>query len=63
MRYAGPVEAEPAPLRYTPVAVALHWMLAVALAASFACGLFMTELQNSPLKLRLYNWHKWPLIK
>ena len=59
MRYAGPVEAEPAPLRYTPVAVALHWMLAVALAASFACGLFMTELQNSPLKLRLYNWHKW----
>ena len=45
--------------RYGGVAIALHWLLAVALGLSFCVGLFMTELQNSPLKLRLYNWHKW----
>jgi len=34
-------------------------LLARALAVSFAVGLFMSDLANSPLKLRLYNWHKW----
>ncbi len=47
------------PLRYSAVAIALHWLLAAALAASFCVGLFMSELATSPLKLRLYNWHKW----
>ena len=45
--------------RYGGVAIAMHWLLAAALTLSFCVGLFMTELQNSPLKLRLYNWHKW----
>ena len=47
------------PARYTPIAVALHWLLAAALAASFCVGVFMVELQTSPLKLKLLNWHKW----
>ena len=60
MRYAGRVDSTPpAPPRYTATAIALHWLLAAAIAASFCAGLFMTELQTSPLKLRLYNWHKW----
>ena len=45
--------------RYDRTAVALHWLLAVALATSFSVGLVMTELQNSPFKLKLFNWHKW----
>ena len=45
--------------RYGSAAIALHWLLAAMLAGSFCVGLFMTELQNSPLKLKLYNWHKW----
>jgi cytochrome b561 len=49
----------PASPRYTAVAIALHWLLAAALAASLAVGLFMTELPASPLKLRLTNWHQW----
>lgn len=49
----------PASPRYTRIAVALHWLLAAAIAASLCVGLFMTELQTSPLKLKLYNWHKW----
>lgn len=59
MRYAGRVDSTPPPPRYTATAIALHWLLAAAIAASFCVGLFMTDLQTSPLKLKLYNWHKW----
>jgi cytochrome b561 len=45
--------------RYSDVAIALHWLLAVAWLASFCVGLYMTDLKLSPGKIRLYNWHKW----
>jgi len=47
------------PSRYSAVAITLHWLLAAALAAAFCVGVFMSDLATSPLKLRLYNWHKW----
>lgn len=47
------------PLRYGATAAALHWLLAVALAGSLGVGLYMSELPNSPWRLRVYNWHKW----
>ncbi len=49
----------PAAARYTPVAIGLHWLLAVALLGSFAMGLTMADLPMSPTRLKLYNWHKW----
>jgi cytochrome b561 len=39
--------------------VALHWLLALMIVAAFAMGLVMVELRFSPLRLRLFNWHKW----
>lgn len=39
--------------------MALHWVLALALAAMFGVGLYMADLPFSPLRLKLYNWHKW----
>ena len=45
--------------RYTPVAIALHWLLGAAVLAMFAVGVFMSDLPFSPLRLKLYNWHKW----
>lgn len=45
--------------RYNRVAMALHWGLALALLGSMAVGAFMSELELSPQKLKLYNWHKW----
>jgi cytochrome b561 len=45
--------------RYTRTAVALHWLLGLALIGSFSVGLTMTEMAMSPLRLKLYNWHKW----
>ncbi len=45
--------------RYTRLAVALHWVLALAILSTFALGLYMHELPVSPRRLKLYNWHKW----
>ncbi len=50
----------PAPsARYTGPAIALHWLLALAIVGSFCVGLYMTSLPISPQRLKLYNWHKW----
>ncbi|MDO5623885.1 MAG: cytochrome b [Pseudomonadota bacterium] len=48
-----------APARYTPVAIGLHWLLALALVGVFCVGLYMADLPFSPQKLKLFNWHKW----
>lgn len=45
--------------RYSAVAMWLHWLLAAALVAMFALGIYMTDLPFSPARLKLYNWHKW----
>jgi cytochrome b561 len=45
--------------RYTGTAIGLHWIIALAIAATFVLGLTMTDLPFSPTKLRLYSWHKW----
>jgi cytochrome b561 len=45
--------------RYSGVAIAFHWLLALAIIASLGVGLTMTGLPFSPARLKLYNWHKW----
>lgn len=47
------------PRRYTGTAIALHWVLALALVGIFSVGLYMAGLPFSPWRLKLYNWHKW----
>ena len=44
---------------YSLPAIVLHWLLGVALLGLFGMGLYMAELPVSPLRLKLYNWHKW----
>jgi cytochrome b561 len=46
-------------VRYTRTAIALHWLLALAIVGSFGMGVYMTDLPVSPQRLKLYNWHKW----
>lgn len=46
-------------VRYTRLAIALHWLLALVILVMFAVGLYMADLPFSPLRLKLYNWHKW----
>ncbi len=45
--------------RYSRTAIALHWLLGLALIGMFIVGLYMTSLPFSPQRLKLYNWHKW----
>jgi len=45
--------------RYSSVAIVLHWLLALAILAIFAVGLYMADLPFSPMRMKLYNWHKW----
>lgn len=47
------------PPRYSTVAIALHWLLGLAIVGTFAFGLYMTELPFSPARIKQYNWHKW----
>ncbi len=44
---------------YTRVAIALHWIVATVILCTFLLGLYMSRLPFSPLKLRLYSYHKW----
>lgn len=45
--------------RYGGVAIAFHWLLALAIVVSFSVGLYMADLPFSPTRLKLFNWHKW----
>jgi len=50
---------DPTAARYTPVAIAMHWLLALLIVSNLLFGLYMTSLELSPTKLEYYNWHKW----
>ena len=45
--------------KYTTVAIMLHWLMAFALIGMFALGFYMAGLPLSPIKLKLFSWHKW----
>ena len=45
--------------RYSTVAIVLHWLLGLSIFAMFAIGIYMSDLPFSPLRLKLYNYHKW----
>ena len=47
------------PQRYTPGAIALHWLLAVLIIGNLCFGLYMVGLPLSPQKLKYLSWHKW----
>ena len=48
-----------APQHYTRTAIALHWLIGLALLATFGLGFYMSSLGFSPAKLQYYSWHKW----
>jgi cytochrome b561 len=45
--------------RYDGVAMALHWLLGLAIVLTFGLGLYMADLPFSMTRLKLFNWHKW----
>jgi cytochrome b561 len=47
------------PNAYTPTARGLHWLAALLVAMLFGVGLYMTRLEFSNWKVRVYAWHEW----
>ena len=45
--------------RYTPGAIALHWIVAALILFNLAFGLYTVGLPLSPTKLRYFSYHKW----
>ncbi len=39
--------------------VSLHWATLLLIAAAFAIGSVLDDMALSPLKLKLFSWHKW----
>ena len=44
---------------YAMVAIVLHWLLGLSILVMFGVGIYMADLPFSPLRLKLYNYHKW----
>jgi len=53
------MQSAPTVSRYGTTAIALHWLLALAILGSLGVGFYMADLPFSPQRLRLFNWHKW----
>ncbi len=49
----------PASPRYGGVAISFHWVLALAIVASFSLGVYMHDLPFSIARIKLFNCHKW----
>ena len=44
---------------YTRTARTLHWLIGFMILCAFTMGWTMVSLGFSPLKLKMFNWHKW----
>jgi cytochrome b561 len=47
------------PRTYTRTAIALHWIMTVFVLCNIVLGADMVRLGMTPLKLRLFSYHKW----
>lgn len=45
--------------RYTRTAIALHWTVGALVITALAVGWIMTDMASSPLKLQVFDYHKW----
>jgi cytochrome b561 len=45
--------------RYTRTAIALHWTVGALVITALCVGWIMTDMAISPLRLRVFDWHKW----
>lgn len=46
--------------KYNDLMRSVHWLMAIGLVVALAAGLYMVSINGiTPLKLKLYNWHKW----
>lgn len=44
---------------FTRTAITLHWLIAFIIAVAFPVGLIMSDMPVSPLRIKVFVWHKW----
>lgn len=52
------LDTAPMRTRYTPVAIGLHWLVAVCILAMLAIGFYMESLSFNATKFQLIQFHK-----
>lgn len=45
--------------RYGWPLIGLHWLTLLLIVAAYVLGSILEDMALSPLKLKLYSWHKW----
>lgn len=45
--------------RYGWPLIGLHWLTLLLIVAAYVLGTILEDMTLSPLKLKLYAWHKW----
>lgn len=45
--------------RYGWPLIGLHWLTLLLIVAAYVLGTILEDMTLSPLKLKLYSWHKW----
>jgi len=50
--------ASPVPLRYSNVAVALHWTIVVLLLTQVWLGFTFADMPRGPVRMEYFTWHK-----
>ena len=53
------MNATPDARTYTRTAVSLHWLIAALIVVALVMGWVMTDMGITPLRLKMFNWHKW----
>ena len=44
---------------FTRTAILFHWITALIIAVAFPVGLLMGDMEISPLRIKIFVWHKW----
>ncbi len=45
--------------RYSLPLIGLHWLTLLLIIAAYVLATLLEDMTLSPLKLKLYSWHKW----
>jgi cytochrome b561 len=45
--------------RYSLPLIGLHWLTLLLIIAAYVLATILEDMTLSPLKLKLYSWHKW----
>lgn len=46
-------------VRYNPISVVFHWLMAAIIVATWSIAIVVSDMPLSPARITGYSWHKW----